>query len=191
MTVTGVVLAAGGSRRLGTPKQLLPYRDTTLLGATLGVARGAGFDQLIVTLGGAARAVRAAVRLDGIDVVAVDDAATGCAASLRAALDRVDSRADGIVLMLGDQPGVQPAALRRMITEGPGADIAVCRYDDGIGHPFWLGRGVFGELGELHGDKAVWQLVESGRRRVRELAIAGPIPPDVDTWDDYRRLVMT
>ncbi len=189
MTVTGVVLAAGSSRRLGTPKQLLPYRDTTLLGATLGVARGAGFDQLIVTVGGAAQAVRAAVRLDGTDVVAVDDPATGCAASLRAALDRVDPRADGIVLMLGDQPGVHPATLRRMIDEGPGADIAVCRYDDGIGHPFWLGRSVFGELRELHGDKAVWKLVESGRHEVRELAIDGPIPLDVDTWDDYRRLV--
>ncbi len=189
MTVTGVVLAAGSSRRLGTPKQLLPYRDTTLLGATLGVARGAGFDQLIVTVGGAAQAVRAAVRLDGTDVVAVDDPATGCAASLRAALDRVDPRADGIVLMLGDQPGVHPATLRRMIDEGPGADIAVCRYDDGIGHPFWLGRSVFGELRELHGDKAVRKLVESGRHEVRELAIDGPIPLDVDTWDDYRRLV--
>ncbi len=189
MTVTGVVLAAGSSRRLGTPKQLLPYRDTTLLGVTLGVARGAGFDQLIVTLGGAAQAVRAAVRLDGTDVVAVEDPAAGCAASLRAALDRVDLRADGIVLMLGDQPGVPPATLRRMIDEGPGADIAVCRYDDGIGHPFWLGRGVFGELRDLHGDKAVWKLVESGRCQVRELAVDGPIPLDVDTWDDYRRLV--
>lgn len=193
MTVTGVVLAAGSSRRLGTPKQLLPYRDTTLLGATLAVARGAGFDQLIVTLGGAAQAVRAAVRLDGTDVVALDtsraDPATGCAASLRAALDRVDPRADGIVLMLGYQPGVRPATLRRVIDEGPGADIAVCHYDDGIGHPFWLGRNVFGELRELHGDKAVWKLVESGRHEARELAIDGPIPLDVDTWDDYRRLV--
>ncbi|MCV7445196.1 nucleotidyltransferase family protein [Mycobacterium paraense] len=189
MTVTGVVLAAGRSRRLGTPKQLLPYRDTTLLGATLGVARGAGFDQLIVTLGGAAQQVRAAVCLDGTDVVGVEDPATGCAASLRAALDVVDPRADGIVLMLGDQPGVQTATLRRLLDEGPGAEIAVCRYADGIGHPFWLGRSVFGELRELHGDKAVWKIAESGRCHVRELAVDGRIPLDVDTWDDYRRLV--
>ena len=69
--VTGVVLAAGSSRRLGTPKQVLPYRDTTVLGATLDVARRAGFDQLIVTLGGAADAVRDAVPLDGAEVVVV------------------------------------------------------------------------------------------------------------------------
>lgn len=67
--ITGVVLAAGRSNRLGTPKQLLPYRDTTVLGATLDVARQAGFDQLILTLGGAASAVRAAMALDGTDVV--------------------------------------------------------------------------------------------------------------------------
>ncbi len=68
--ITGVVLAAGASRRLGRPKQVLPYRDTTLLGATLDLARGVGFHQLIVTLGGAAREVRDAVPLDGVDVVA-------------------------------------------------------------------------------------------------------------------------
>jgi molybdenum cofactor cytidylyltransferase len=157
------------------------------------VARRAGFDQLIVTLGAAARAVREAVCLDGADVVALDesgaDAAAGCSASLRAALDRVDPGSEGIVLMLGDQPRVDPATARRLATEGPGADIMVCRYDDGIGHPFWLSRSVFGELRQLHGDKGVWKLVESGRHRVRELAIDGPIPLDVDTWDDYRRLV--
>ncbi|ORW91326.1 carbon monoxide dehydrogenase [Mycobacterium sp. IEC1808] len=187
--VTGVVLAAGGSRRLGTPKQLLPYRDTTLLGATLEAARGAGFDQLIVTLGGAAAAVRDAVPMAGVDVVQVDDFGTGCAASLRAALERVDPRAAGIVLMLGDQPRIDPLTPRRVAAEGATADIAVCRYDDGIGHPFWLGRALFGELRELHGDKGVWKLIESGRYQVRELVVDGPVPLDVDTWDDYRRLV--
>jgi molybdenum cofactor cytidylyltransferase len=187
--VTGVVLAAGDSRRLGTPKQVLPYRDTTLLGATLDVARSAGFDQLIVTLGGAAQTVREAVCLDGVDVVTVEGSGAGCSASLRVALARVGPRAAGIVLILGDQPCVDPAAMRRLATEGPGADIMVCRYDDGVGHPFWLSRSVFGELSQLRGDKGLWRLVESGRHPVRELAVGGPIPLDVDTWEDYQRLV--
>ncbi|BBX98507.1 nucleotidyltransferase family protein [Mycobacterium lacus] len=187
MTVTGVVLAAGGSSRLGTPKQLLPYRDTTVLGATLDAARRAGFDQLIVTLGGAADAVRDQMPLDDADVVVVEDCGAGCSASLRVALGRVDAEAAGIVLMLGDQPGVDPATLRRLITEGPDTDVAVCRYADGVGHPFWFGRKVFGDLARLRGDKGVWKLVMS--RPVRELSVDGPIPLDVDTWDDYRRLV--
>jgi molybdenum cofactor cytidylyltransferase len=187
--VTGVVLAAGSSRRLGRPKQVLPYRDTTVLGATLDIARNAGFGQLIVTLGGAARAVREAVSLDGADVVTVDDLGTGCSASLRVALDQVDPRAAGIVLMLGDQPRVDPATVRRMIAEGPDGAVMVCRYTDGIGHPFWFSRGVFNQLSQLHGDKGVWRLVQSGRHPIRELAVDGPVPLDVDTWDDYRRLL--
>jgi molybdenum cofactor cytidylyltransferase len=189
MTVTGVVLAAGNSRRLGTPKQLLPYRDTTLLRATLEVARSVGFDQLVVALGGAAQAVRDAVPLEGADVVTVDNARSGCSASLCVALERVDPRAAGIALMLGDQPCVEPATLRRLIGRGSGADIVVCRYTDGIGHPFWLGRSLFGELSRPRGEKAVWKLVQSGRHPVRKLQADGPIPLDVDTWDDYRRLV--
>lgn len=187
--VTGVVLAAGSSRRLGTPKQLLPYRDTTVLGATLQVARIAGFDQLIVTLGGAAQAVRDAVPLDGADVVTVDDFGTGCSASLRVALQHVDPRAAGIVLMLGDQPRMDPTTVRRMVAAGVGADIVVCRYADGVGHPFWFTRDAFEELSQLHGDKGVWKLLESGRHPVRELAVDGPVPLDVDTWEDYHRLL--
>jgi molybdenum cofactor cytidylyltransferase len=187
--ITGVVLAAGGSRRLGTPKQVLPYRETTVLGATLDVARAAGFDQIIVTLGGAAQAVRDVVPLDGADVVAVDDFGTGCSASLRVALERVDARAAGIVLMLGDQPRVAPATVRGIVAAAPGADVTVCRYTDGIGHPFWFSREVFGELSQLHGDKGVWKLVQSGRHPVHEIAVEGPVPLDVDTWDDYQRLL--
>jgi molybdenum cofactor cytidylyltransferase len=188
MTVTGVVLAAGASRRLGRPKQLLPYRDTTVLGATLDVARAVGFDQLIVTLGGAAEAVREAVRLDGIDTVLVEDFGTGCSASLHVALGRVNPQAAGIVLMLGDQPRLQPATIRHLVDQRA-ADVTVCRYADGIGHPFWFGRNMFGELSQLHGDKGIWKLIESGRHPVGELPVAGPVPLDVDTWDDYRRLL--
>jgi molybdenum cofactor cytidylyltransferase len=185
--VTGVVLAAGGSSRLGTPKQLLPYGDTTVLGASVDVARACGFDQLIVTLGGAVDRVRTAVSLNDVEVVTVDDFGSGCSSSLRVALTLVNPQASGIVLLLGDQPGVSPLTVERLLTCAA-APIAVCRYDDGIGHPFWLSRDVFGELSLLHGDKGVWKLIESGRFTVVEVPVAGPVPLDVDTWADYRRL---
>ena len=187
--ITGVVLAAGSSRRLGTPKQVLPYRDTTLLGATLDIARDAGFDQLIVTLGGAAEAVRAVVRMDGADVVTVDDYGSWMLGVVACRVGRVDPQAAGIVLMLGDQPSLAPATVRRIVAGAAGAEVIVCRYADGIGHPFWFSRDVFGELSQLHGDKGVWKLVQSGRYPVREIAVAGPVPLDVDTWDDYQRLL--
>ncbi|MGV0993039.1 MAG: nucleotidyltransferase family protein [Mycobacterium sp.] len=187
--VTGVVLAAGSSRRLGQPKQLLPYRNSTLLGETLRMARGCGFDQLIVTLGGAADQVRQAVPLDGLQTVEVDDPGSGCSGSLRVAVGQVDEGSAGIVLMLGDQPGVVSETIHRVIDEGSDHQIAVCRYDDNIGHPFWMSRTMFDEISLLHGDKGVWKLIESGRFDVAEVRVAGTVPQDVDTWDDYERLL--
>ena len=76
--VTGLVLGAGGSSRLGRPKQLLPFAGTTLLGHVVGVARICRFDQLVVAIGAAAEDVRGAVDLDGADVVVNDAYGSGC-----------------------------------------------------------------------------------------------------------------
>src|SRR3954466_11406889 len=186
---TGLVLAAGGSSRLGQPKQLLPYRDGTLLGDVLGCARAGGFDQLVVTLGGAADEVRESVDLHGIDVVVNESYGDGCSSSIAAALPAVDPRCDVLVLMLGDQPGVGPTTVRTLLARRHGSPIAVCRYDDGVGHPFAFTRSVFGELADLQGDKAVWKLIERRRDDVVEVRQGGSVPPDVDTWEDYEALV--
>jgi molybdenum cofactor cytidylyltransferase len=189
--VTGLVLAAGGSRRLGVPKQLLSYRGATLLGATLQTARDCAFDQLIVTVGGASEQVRERVDLTGVQIVENVDFGAGCSSSIVSALGVVDPRSDGIVLLLGDQPGVTTATVRSLVAKvaDPALPVAVSRYDDGRGHPFWFGRELFGELRRLHGDKGVWKLIESGRYAVTEVDAAGNIPLDVDDWDDYRALL--
>ncbi|MEU4245683.1 nucleotidyltransferase family protein [Actinoplanes sp. NPDC026619] len=185
MSVTGLVLAAGGSLRLGEAKQLLPYRGRTLLDATLAMARDCGFDQLLVTLGGAAGRVRSSVDLAGFEVVDNPDFSTGCGSSIRAGVTRVES--DALVLLLGDQPGVAPGDVRRL-TAAP-TPVGVCSYADGLGHPFLFRREVFADLATLHGDKAVWKLLHSGAYPVTSLPCAGPIPIDVDTRDDYARLL--
>jgi molybdenum cofactor cytidylyltransferase len=187
--VTGLVLAAGSSTRLGQPKQLLPYAGTTLLAATLGVARECGFDQLLVTVGGASSAVREAVDFTGVEVVENLEYTTGCSSSISAAVGAVKEDTSGIVLMLGDQPRVTTETVHRLVERVAASALGVCRYSDGRGHPFWFHRDVFADLLALHGDKAVWKLVESGRYDVTDVEIDGPVPLDVDTWDDYEALL--
>ena len=183
--VAGLVLAAGGSSRLGRPKQTLPYNGTTLLGHVLDSARACGFDQLVVALGGAADEVRAVVDLSGADVVENRSYGEGCSSSIAAALPALDPRGDVLVLMLGDQPGVGPTAVRTLLARHGNAPIAVSCYEDGRGHPFAFRRSVFGELSELHGDKAVWKLIESRPEDVLDVRVPGRVPADVDTWADY------
>jgi molybdenum cofactor cytidylyltransferase len=187
--VTGLVLGAGGSRRLGRAKQLLPYNGGTLLGHVIGVARACPFDQLVVAIGGAADDVRAGVDLGGADVVANDAYRAGCSSSMAAALGAVDARCEALVLMLGDQPGVTANTVAALLDGRGDAPLAICRYEDGLGHPIAFARSVFAELADLHGDKGVWKLLDRRAGEVAEVGVAGRIPLDVDTPDDYEAVL--
>ena len=185
--VAGLVLAAGGSRRLGRPKQLLPYGDGTLLDHVLGTARACRFDQLICVLGGSSEDVRATVDLRGADVVVNREFGTGCSSSIATALSTVDPRIDVLVLMLGDQPGVRPETVATLLAGRGDAPLAACRYESGRGHPLAFARSTFGDLATLHGDKGVWRLMD--RSDVVEVVVAGAVPRDVDTWADYEAVL--
>jgi molybdenum cofactor cytidylyltransferase len=188
VNVAAVVLAAGGSRRLGRPKQLLAYRGTTLLDVVLATARGAELAQVVVALGGSASAVRSRVDVRGLDIVVNDDFGDGCATSIRSALGAVRDDVDGAVLLLGDQPGVTVDSIASLVEAAGERAVGVCEYDDGLGHPLWFHRRMFDTLTALHGDKAVWRLVDGGED-VATVPVAGSIPPDVDTWADYEALL--
>lgn len=188
-SVAGLVLAAGGSSRLGRPKQTLPYGESTLLGHVLDCARACGFDQLVVALGGGSGEVRTQVDLTGATVVQNDSYGEGCASSVAAALPALDDDCEVLVLMLGDQPGVGPTVVRTLLARLGDAPMAVARYEDGVGHPFAFRRSMFDDLASLHGDKAVWKLLEQRSDDVAEVQVPGRLPPDVDTWEDYEALV--
>ncbi|MEM9466457.1 MAG: nucleotidyltransferase family protein [Actinomycetota bacterium] len=191
LRVAAVVLAAGSSRRLGQPKQLLPFRGATLLDATLDRVRSFSFAQTIVALGGAAPEVRTTVDLVGCTVVDSVHHTEGCSSSIVASLAAIADDVDGFLLFLGDQPDVAASTVDRLLAVAGHSEIAVVDYTDGSGHPFWFARSMFGPLGELHGDKAVWKLLESGRFETAAATVDASVPLDVDTWEDYERLLAT
>jgi molybdenum cofactor cytidylyltransferase len=88
--------------------------------------------------------------------------------------------------MLGDQPGVSAATVAKLVAGGRDARLAACGYDDGRGHPLLFARSLFSELADLHGDKGVWKLLDRHAEAVVDVPVGGRIPPDVDTWQDYR-----
>jgi molybdenum cofactor cytidylyltransferase len=195
--VVGVLLGAGSSRRLGQPKQTLPLGDTTLLGWTLRDAESSALDRLCVVLGGAADDAAREIRPTRASVVYNAAYGSGCASSLLAGLDYAGECA-AIMMLLGDMPGVDAAVIDTVVAawRADPSWAAVTAYDDGLGHPFVFSADAFPALRALHGDKAVWKIVDNGPEdRVRRVRVHTPRPLDVDTWDDYlevsRRLGVT
>jgi molybdenum cofactor cytidylyltransferase len=187
MSVVGVVLGAGGSSRFGSPKQLLPFGDTTLLGQVVRNANASSLDRVVVVLGRASGELRKALDFGRAGVVENTAYGTGCASSLLAGLDAAGDDCEALLLLLGDQPGVLPEFIDRALSEWrrERSWAAVCSYRDGLGHPFVFSREAFGDLKGLHGDKAVWKLIEAYPERVRRVEIDAGLPPDVDNPEDY------
>lgn len=185
--VVGVVLGAGKSSRFGAPKQLLPFGDSTLLGQVVKNANASVLDQVVVVLGRASGELRDSVDFGRAKVVDNTAYGTGCASSLLAGMDAAGEDCEALMLLLGDQPGVSSEfmdfALAEWRRERPWASVTSYRGE--LGHPFIFPRESFVELRDLHGDKAVWKLIEAYPERVSRVRIEAPLPPDVDTPEDY------
>ncbi len=189
--ISGLVLGAGASSRLGQPKQLLPYRGTTLLGWVVAQAeRAAGLDEVVVVLGRAADEIRKRVDFGGARVVDNPIFGEGCASSYRAGIGTVDAKCDAILILLGDQPGVDPGVIDRVAEEWRQCDaqIMLSSYRGRKGHPMLFARPLFDKLIGLHGDKAAWKLVDENPDLIGEAVFDLPFPDDIDTREDFERL---
>jgi molybdenum cofactor cytidylyltransferase len=190
--VCGVVLGAGASRRLGRPKQTLALGDTTLLGWVVRDVEASSLDQVIVVVGGSEDEARAGLTLSRAGVVSNAAYASGCASSLLAGMDTAGD-CDALMLILGDMPGVDAGVIDAVRADWeynlPWA--AVTEYQGKLGHPFVFSAAAFPTLRDLHGDKAVWKILDAQPERVRRVPVDRPLPADVDTWEDYLEVCRT
>lgn len=185
--IVGIVLGAGSSRRLGRPKQTLPLLDSTILGTSVTTACESDLDRVVLVVGHVADEAIAGLDPGRATVTYNDGYGTGCASSLLAGLDAAEPCA-AIVLLLGDMPGVSRDTIDAVIRawreeKGFGA---ITSYHGKLGHPLLFSAHVFSELRTLHGDKAIWKIVDrESPETMRRVTVDAELPQDVDTWSDY------
>ena len=190
--ISGLILGAGASQRLGPPKQLLPFRGTTMLGWVVDqTQRASGLDEVVVVLGRAADQVREAVDFGAARVVENPVYGEGCSSSYRAGIAALNSDSAAIMIVLGDMPGITTDIIDRLAEawRAGEAPIALCSYQGRKGHPMIFARSMFAELVDLHGDKAAWKLVDANAALVQEVGFSFPRPDDVNTVEDFERIL--
>ena len=189
--ISGLILGAGASQRLGPPKQLLPFRGTTMLGWVVTQAeRATGLDELIVVLGRAADEIREQVDFGAARVVENPVFTEGCASSYKAGLAALNPKSQAMMIILGDQPGILPEVIDRLAEEWRRTEslIALCSYNGRKGHPMLFAQPMFEQLATLHGDKAAWKLVDANAALVQEVQFDLPFPDDINTAEDFERI---
>jgi molybdenum cofactor cytidylyltransferase len=188
-----VLLAGGGSSRMGTPKQLLPWEDGSLLRHACRLALATGCRPVVVVLGCGAQSCRESC--DGLPVaVTVNERwERGLGSSIAsgvAELERLAPDVSGVLVLLADQPAIDPSFLSHLLgrwTSGCQA-IAATSYGDRAGVPAVFHRRYFPELRSLSGDRGAQELIF---REAASTERFDPLnePADVDTPAQYRRYV--
>jgi CTP:molybdopterin cytidylyltransferase MocA len=174
-----IVLAAGASRRLGEPKQLIRLGGETLLARTVRVCREAKCAPIVVVLGASSNAIRRQCRLEDTMIVVNDAWSEGMGSSLQAGVNALDSGVDGCVIVTCDMPAVSPAHLRELMKTG---EITASEYAGRRGVPAYFPASTFAALMQLRGD--------AGARDLLKAANAVQLPGgelDVDTEQDLER----
>jgi len=186
--IAALVLAAGGSRRLGRPKQLEKWGDATLLDHVLSHVRRFPVDEIWVVLGAGADAVMAAVDLTDFGIIENPEWEEGLAASLRVGLDALTrlSKADATFIILGDQPDVPDEVPERLAEAWQSTRrlAVVPKYRYTWGNPVLVSRELWPRLMSLDGDDGARRLLQAHPEWVEEVWIESLPPRDVDTQRD-------
>jgi molybdenum cofactor cytidylyltransferase len=187
-----VILAAGQSSRMSTPKQLLRYKGKTLLQHAIDTCKQAGIGPVVVVLGSNGESILKQTDTGDTHIVQNENWPTGMASSITAginALVNIYPSTDAAILMVCDQPYVEPSLLIELITaqRKTGKSIVACEYEDAVGVPALFHESFFARLSALEGDAGARGLIRQYPDNVVKISFPkGSI--DVDTLDVYENL---
>ena len=188
-----IILAAGSSSRLGRPKQLLRYKDQSLLQHIVNIALEAAIGQVIVVLGAEADLLKKELDETKIITVINKDWQEGMGSSIRFGLQQFMERfpdAEGVIFTVCDQPFITSSLLCELIanyqqTKNP---VIASVYEDTKGTPAFFHRDIFPELSTLKADKGAKQIINNHKDQMG--LVSFPMGSrDIDTETDYVQLL--
>ena len=191
--IYAIVLAAGESRRMGTPKQLLPFGGKTLLQTVVDRLLRSRADGVLAVLGCRADEVRASLADRPIRFVLNPAYAQGMLSSVRAGVATLPPDATAALICLGDQPLVDPAVVDRLIEthRETGAGIVLPTFNGKRGHPALISLRYRDEILTLSGDPGLKAVMRGHPEDTVEVAVDMPeILADIDTPEDYQKALM-
>jgi molybdenum cofactor cytidylyltransferase len=190
--IGAIILAAGGSSRLGQPKQLLPFHGKTLIRTVIDAAHEAGCSPLVVVTGNYSEKLHR--ELAHANVIEVRNAnwQRGIGSSIRSGVQALRDHAPDVeatFLLACDQPAVNARLIEGMIATllATKKDIVASSYAGTVGVPALFGRSFFEDLLAIGDDAGAKSIILQNHERVAQFAFpAGAI--DIDTWDDWENV---
>nr|MBP7323306.1 molybdenum cofactor cytidylyltransferase [Deltaproteobacteria bacterium] len=190
--ISGIILAAGESRRMGRPKLLLPWGNTTILGKVVDTYLETTISELIVVIGDNQESLKEILTSKPVIIVENPQYHEGMSTSIRKGIEAASDQAEGYLIGLGDQPLITSDIINRLVSvfveENPG--IAVCSYKQEKGHPVVFARTFRKTLCNLTGDMGGRTIIRQHGEQVRYVDVGSKaIFVDIDTPDDYKHWI--
>lgn len=189
--ISAIILAAGESKRMGQPKMLLPWGETTVLGYVISTFLEADITDVVVVTGGARPQVEDIVQQNGVRSVFNPDYASGeMLLSLQRGLEMQSLQARATLIGLGDQPQVQGGTVRliRETFERTKSRLIVPSFQMRRGHPWLVERSLWKEILDMDKTASPRDFLTQHADEIQYVQVDSPsILADLDTMDDYRK----
>jgi molybdenum cofactor cytidylyltransferase len=188
-----VIVAAGESKRLGIPKQLLPYQGDTLLNRLIAILKQATDFPVFLIVGASAEKIISAISDTTISITLNENWREGMASSIRLGIQVAQKNIPnlaGILLVVCDQPFIAIPNIKALIKLQQNTDlpIAASYYANTLGTPALFHKTVFPDLLQLSGDVGAKNIIQQRGKEVAKLHFEEGLV-DIDTTEDYQQLL--
>ncbi|MFC2061100.1 NTP transferase domain-containing protein [Elusimicrobiota bacterium] len=189
--ITAIILAAGESARMGSPKALLKIEDKNFIDIIREKLMEAGISDICLVLGAGAGDVKSNLNTDGLNIKINENWEKGQLSSLKTGLKGVSDQANAVMMCLIDHPQVQLETIKKLIVGfmDTKADIVIPQYQERGGHPVIYNKTVFKALMEAPLDKGARVIAKDSQYNILKVDVDDPyIRQDIDTPEEYNQI---